>query len=130
MVSQCSSIGPSVKPLAALVLHLGEAGTSAHPCEAAWVGVGGLGVGGPYKTPNVTVFVSPGSLERMRGVYRDGPLASHKKIRVEPLSFVESELDAQSFLSMMAVGSSTSAPLYMQIVLVSSSNLLIHRCPK
>jgi len=36
---------------------------------------------------------------------------------VEPLLFTEDELDAQAFLSMMAVESSESAPLYMQVLL-------------
>ncbi|KAG6868454.1 hypothetical protein C0993_002592 [Termitomyces sp. T159_Od127] len=49
----------------------------------------------------------------MKTVY--APLGDH--IIVEPLVFSESELDAQAFLSMMAVGGSESAPLYMQIVL-------------
>ncbi|KAG5648683.1 hypothetical protein DXG03_000029 [Asterophora parasitica] len=49
----------------------------------------------------------------MRAVYE--PLGDH--VVVEPLTFSESELDAQAFLSMMAVGSSDSAPLYVQIIL-------------
>lgn len=49
----------------------------------------------------------------MRAVY--APLGS--RITVEPLLFSEAELDAEAFLSMMAVES--SAPLYVQIILVS-----------
>lgn len=52
----------------------------------------------------------------MKAVYK--PLG--KNILVEPLYFTEDELDAQAFLSMMAVGSSESAPLYVQIMLVRS----------
>ena len=37
---------------------------------------------------------------------------------VEPLFLHNSELDAAAILSMMAVGSTESAPLYMQIILV------------
>ncbi|KAH9951835.1 hypothetical protein B0H21DRAFT_193979 [Amylocystis lapponica] len=47
----------------------------------------------------------------MRAVY--APLGP--KVTVEPLRFNESELDAQAFLSMMAIGD--SVPLYMQIIL-------------
>ncbi|KAG6840464.1 hypothetical protein C0991_006600 [Blastosporella zonata] len=49
----------------------------------------------------------------MRAVY--APLGKH--VIVEPLTFSESELDAQAFLSMMSVGSSEAAPLYIQIIL-------------
>ena len=38
---------------------------------------------------------------------------------VVPLYFSEEELDAEAFLSMMAVESSENAPLYVQIILVS-----------
>ena len=42
------------------------------------------------------------------------------KVVVEPLLFRKTELDAQAFLSLMAVyGSSESAPLYVQTILVS-----------
>ena len=50
----------------------------------------------------------------MRRVY--SPFGN--KVTVEPLLFTENELDAQAFLSMMAVESSDSAPLYMQVFLV------------
>jgi hypothetical protein len=50
----------------------------------------------------------------MREVYaRLGP-----NVIVEPLFLQNSELDAAAILSMMAVGSTESAPLYMQIILV------------
>lgn len=50
----------------------------------------------------------------MRTVY--APLGD--KVVVEPLLLQNSELDASAILSMMAVGSVDSAPLYMQILLV------------
>lgn len=51
----------------------------------------------------------------MKRVY--APLGS--RVTVEPLLFSEAELDAEAFLSMMAVDSSETAPLYIQIMLVS-----------
>lgn len=56
----------------------------------------------------------------MRQVYL--PLGNN--VEVEPLRFTEEELDAQALLSMMSVGSSASAPLYIQTVLVLSQTLL------
>jgi len=38
-------------------------------------------------------------------------------VTVRPLYFTEEELDAQAFLSMMSVGTSEGAPLYVQIIL-------------
>ncbi|KAJ2930192.1 hypothetical protein H1R20_g6880, partial [Candolleomyces eurysporus] len=49
----------------------------------------------------------------MKKVYE--PLG--KKVVVEPLYFKRKELDAHAVLSMMAISSSESAPLYMQIIL-------------
>ncbi|KAI0080647.1 hypothetical protein K474DRAFT_1682401 [Panus rudis PR-1116 ss-1] len=104
------AIGSLEKPLSGLVLHFGEGGSSSRPCEAAWVGRSAMqGV----QTPPVRVYVSRSSLQTMRAVY--APLGSN--VTVEPLVFSESELDAEAFLSMMAVGSSESAPLYVQIIL-------------
>ncbi|OBZ76112.1 hypothetical protein A0H81_03802 [Grifola frondosa] len=103
-------IGTLKKPLSGLVLHFGEGGPYSQPSEAAWVGVPGLGVLSP---PKIRVYVSASSLNTMRAVY--APFGAN--VTVEPLLFRESELDAQAFLSMMAVGSSDSVPLYMQIVL-------------
>lgn len=108
-----SSIGSLQKPLSGLILHFGEGGPSARPCEAAWVGT----CDNPaIKTPKVKVYVSRSSLKTMTAVY--SPLG--KNVTVEPLLFDKNELDAQAFLSMMAVGSSESAPLYIQAVLVSA----------
>lgn len=104
--------GSLKKSLSALVFHFGEGGPSSLPCEAAWLAVPSRpGIA----TPKVHVYVSPFSLRTMRAVY--APLGKH--VVIEPLTFSESELDAQAFLSMMAVGSSDSAPLYMQAILVS-----------
>jgi hypothetical protein len=111
LVSKCSHIGTLEKPLCGLVLHFGEGGPSSRPCEASWVGVPSFrGV----DTPPVRVYVSRSSLNTMRAVY--APLG--RRVIVEPLFFNEAELDAEAFLSMMAVDSSESAPLYVQLILV------------
>ncbi|EIW82443.1 hypothetical protein CONPUDRAFT_123376 [Coniophora puteana RWD-64-598 SS2] len=110
LISSYRQIGTLRRPLSGLVLHFGEGGPNALPCEAAWVGVPTTkGV----QTPKVRVYVSRSSLQTMRTVY--APLGEH--VTVEPLLFTEEELDAQAFLSMMGVGSSESAPLYMQGIL-------------
>ncbi|CAL1701481.1 unnamed protein product [Somion occarium] len=104
------AIGSLEKPLSGLVLHFGEGGPSARPCEAAWVGVSTYA---GADAPPIRVYVSRSSLQTMRGVYS----ALGPNVVVEPLVFSEFELDAEAFLSMMAVGSSESAPLYVQIIL-------------
>ena len=93
------------------MLHFSEGGTGALPCEAAWLGCAKTDA---VCAPTVKVYVSKSSLTTMKRVYE--PLG--KKVVVEPLQFSESELDAQAILSMMAVGSSEHAPLYMQSLLV------------
>lgn len=104
------SIGSLDYALSGLVLHFGEGGPGSRPCEAAWVGASSQ----PGVTPpKVKVYVSRSSLHTMKSIY--APLGD--RVRVSPLQFNESELDAQAILSMMAVGSSESAPLYIQIVL-------------
>lgn len=107
--------GHTEKPLSGLVLHFGEgSATTRTPCEAAHIA---LCSDSSVAPPPVRVCVSPASLNTMRRVY--APLGSG--VTVEPLYFSEEELDAQAFLSIMAVnGGSDSAPLYMQIVLVSN----------
>ncbi|KAB5592355.1 hypothetical protein CTheo_4179 [Ceratobasidium theobromae] len=104
--------GHTEKPLSGLVLHFGEgSATTRTPCEAAHIA---LCSDSSVAPPPVRVYVSPASLNTMRRVY--APLGSG--VTVEPLYFSEEELDAQAFLSIMAVnGGSDSAPLYMQIVL-------------
>ncbi|KAK1236705.1 Vacuolar protein-sorting-associated protein 33 [Marasmius sp. AFHP31] len=98
LIQDCNSIGSLKKPLCGLVLHFGEGGTGASPCEAAWLAASDrVGIKAP------------------RGVYSS--VARKGKVSVEPLLFEEGDLDAQTFLSMMAVGTSESAPLYIQILL-------------
>lgn len=103
-------IGSLEKALSGLVLHFGDGGMNSRPCEAAWLGVSDApGV----KPPPVRVFVAKSSLNTMQAIYR--PLGSN--VTVQPLLFKQSELDAEAFLSMMAVESSDSAPLYVQVIL-------------
>jgi hypothetical protein len=109
-VTGCPALGNLVKPLSGLVLHVGETGACASPCEASYVGVSTVG---NAKPPPVVVYVAPSSLKRMQQVY--GRLGSN--IEVKPLFFSPSELDAAAFLSLMAISSSDNAPLYMQTVL-------------
>ena len=115
-ILKCAHIGTLEKPLCGLVLHFGEGGPSSRPCEASWVGVPNFhGI----DTPPVRVYVSRSSLNTMKAVY--APLGH--RVVVEPLFFSEAELDAEAFLSMMAVGSSDSAPLYVQLILVRIQSL-------
>ena len=111
LVPNCKALGFLEKPLAGLVLHFGTGGDNCLPCEAAWLAKPKYhGV----QVPPVKVYVSRSVLNRMRRIY--APLGEN--VTVEPLLFTEDELDAQAFLSMMAVESSDSAPLYMQVLLV------------
>ncbi|KAG6847448.1 hypothetical protein H0H93_008056, partial [Arthromyces matolae] len=110
MVGNSPSSGHLSKPLSGLVLHFGEGGPSALPCEAAWLAVSSHQ---DVIAPEVKIFVSQSSLNTMRSVY--SPLGEH--VSVEPLMFSKNELDAEAFLSMMAVGSSDSTPLYIQVIL-------------
>lgn len=111
MIPNCKTIGSLEKPLAGLVLHFGTGGDNCLPCEAAWLARPKYrGV----QVPPTRVYVSRSVLNRMRRIYK--PLG--ESVIVEPLLFTEDELDAQAFLSMMAVESSDSAPLYMQVLLV------------
>ncbi|KAI0824647.1 hypothetical protein BC628DRAFT_1377114 [Trametes gibbosa] len=112
MISGYSAIGLCEQPLSGLVLHFGEGGEGALPCEAAWLGC--AKTDDDFDPPSVRVYVSKSSLSTMRRAY--APLHD-ADIEVQPLTFSHSELDAQAILSMMAVGSSDSAPLYMQSVL-------------
>lgn len=110
-IPDCPAVGSLAKPLSGLVLHFGETGSASKPCEAAFLAASQFS---KVKSPRIKVFVSPSSLRSMTELY--SRLGGH--ITVEPLYFSESELDAQAFLSMMSVGSSEAAPLYMQAVLV------------
>lgn len=116
-VTGCTALGHMVKPLSGLVLHVGETGACATPCEAAYVSVSVIENANP---PPVRVYVSPSSFKRMQKVY--GRLGG--RLEVKPLYFSEAELDAAAFLSLMAVNSSDNAPLYMQTVLVRKPVLL------
>ena len=111
-IPQDKRIGSLQKPLCGLVLHLSEGGPHSSPSEAAWIGIPKVA---SSQVPEIKVYVSPSSLNTMKMVYKK---IGHN-ITVQPLHFAEHELDAQAFLSMMAVGSSESAPLYVQIILVS-----------
>lgn len=117
MISDFPAIGSLAKPLSGLVLHYGEGGANSLPNETAWLS---SSISSFVHGPPVIVYVSRASLQTMRAVYK--PLG--EKVVVEPLVFDNSELDAAAFLSMMAVGSTESAPLYMQIVLVNPFSYL------
>ncbi|KAL5508439.1 hypothetical protein ACEPAH_6058 [Sanghuangporus vaninii] len=109
-IEEDDRIGTLSKSLSGLVLHMSDGGSTSNPNETAWVG---LPKDIASKAPHVVVYVSPSSLRTMTNVYAHlGP-----NIKVKPLYFTEDELDAQAFLSMMAVGGSDGAPLYIQIIL-------------
>ncbi|KDQ64702.1 hypothetical protein JAAARDRAFT_116727 [Jaapia argillacea MUCL 33604] len=115
-IKGCQHVGRLSRPLAGLILYFGEGGEASRPCEAAWVGVSNVpGV----KPPSVRVYVPRSSLKTMERIY--SPMGPN--VTVQPLLFSEAELDAEAFLSMMAVGSSDSAPLYMQMFLSILRNL-------
>ncbi|EIW61790.1 uncharacterized protein TRAVEDRAFT_44610 [Trametes versicolor FP-101664 SS1] len=110
LVTGHEAIGISHKALSGLVLHFGEGGTGSRPCEAAWLGQSDVN---GVRPPAIKVYVSRSSLSTMRATY--APLG--KAVTVQPLLFSEKELDAEAVLSMMAVGSSDNAPLYIQRIL-------------
>ncbi|EMD40605.1 hypothetical protein CERSUDRAFT_91340 [Gelatoporia subvermispora B] len=110
LIPQYPAIGACEKPLCGLVLHYSEGGANARPNEAAWLGCAAVA---DLQTPPVVVYVSRSSLRTMKQVY--APLGD--RVKVKALLFSEEELDAEAFLSMMAVGSSDSAPLYVQTML-------------
>ncbi|PPQ99049.1 hypothetical protein CVT24_003609 [Panaeolus cyanescens] len=110
LISKFQPIGTLEKPLCGLVLHYGEGGNNALPNETAWLSTS---LSSLVKGPQVKVYVSRSSLQTMKRVYA----RFEGKVVVEPLLLQNSELDAAAILSMMAVGSSESAPLYMQIIL-------------
>ncbi|KAL6298094.1 hypothetical protein BKA93DRAFT_888717 [Sparassis latifolia] len=110
LIPRHAPIGNGEKALSGLVLHFGEGGPGSRPNETAWLG---CAASNGVRTPTVRVYVSRSALHTMQQVY--APLG--KKVVIEPLLFSEAELDAEAFLSMMAVGSSDSAPLYVQTIL-------------
>ncbi|KAI0637943.1 hypothetical protein C8Q77DRAFT_1070335 [Trametes polyzona] len=110
LITGFEPIGASQKALSGLVLHFGEGGSDSRPCEAAWLGLSDVkGV----KPPTIKVYGSSSSLSTLRKTY--APLGS--AVTVKPLLFSEKELDAEAVLSMMAIGSSDNAPLYIQRIL-------------
>lgn len=113
MVPGFDAIGKQKKALSGLVLHFGEAGTVTQPCEAAYLGLSRME---GFKAPKIRVYVSPTSLTKMKGVYKQLGLNAE----VSSLLFNQFELDATSFLSLMAVGTTSTdrTPLYMRVVLV------------
>ena len=116
LIPKFPQIGSLAKPLCGLVLHFGEGGSSSLPNETAWLSAS---LSSHFTGPPVRVYVSRSSLQTMRAVYaRFGA-----NVIVEPLLLHNSELDAATILSMMAVGSMESAPLYMQIVMVRHKSL-------
>ncbi|KAH8106072.1 hypothetical protein BXZ70DRAFT_904130 [Cristinia sonorae] len=110
LIPKYKPTGELVKPLSALVLHFGEGGSLAQPSEAAWVTVANASA---LKVPNIKVYVSKSALKTMTAVY--AKLGPH--VKVEPLLFSHFALDAQAFLSMMAVGQNGNPPLYMSSVM-------------
>jgi len=113
MIPKDARIGSLKTPLSGLVLHFGDGGRASLPCEAAALAASSLSHDATT-LPNVTVYVSGSSLNTMKHIYS----SLGKNVVVEPLKFLEDELDAEAFRSMMAVGSSESIPLYMHTVLV------------
>ena len=113
MIPGFDAIGSQKKALSGLVLHFGEAGTVTQPCEAAYLGRSRME---GFKAPRIRVYVSPTSLSKMETVYKRLGL----DVEVSSLLLTQSELDAKSFLSLMAVGTTSTdrTPLYMKIVLV------------
>ena len=113
MIPSLDAIGNHKKALSGLVLHFAQAGSATQPCEAAYLGLRKLQ---GFDAPKIRVYVSTTSLQKMKTVYKFlGP-----DVEVLPLLLTQSELDAESFKSLMAVGtaSTVNTPLYMKIVLV------------
>ncbi|TFK99077.1 P-loop containing nucleoside triphosphate hydrolase protein [Pterulicium gracile] len=104
------AIGRLDAPLLCVVLHRGEGGPASRPSEAAFISVSD---DPDIPSIPVRVLVSQSFLTTMRKAYA----TVGSNVTVEPLLFAESDLDAEAFLSLMAVGSSDGAPLYMQVVL-------------
>lgn len=111
LIPRHAPLGSLTKPLCGLVLHYGNGGPNGLPSEASYIGIPqSEGI----ETPKVDVYVPRSSILTRTRVY--APLGSN--VTVSPLLFDETELDAEAFLTMMAVDSLESAPLYMQIVMV------------
>ena len=117
MIPSFDPIGNQKKALSGLVLHFGEAGTVTQPCEAAYLGLSKMK---GFRAPKIRVYVSPASLSKMKTIYKRLGL----NVEVTSLLLTQSELDAKSFLSLMAVGTTSTdrTPLYMKVVLVCPHN--------
>ncbi|KAG8913659.1 hypothetical protein FRC00_001915 [Tulasnella sp. 408] len=96
MIPHDTRLGVLQKPLSGLVLHFGESGAGAQPCEAAYQCTS---TDPKVKPPNVVVYVSPSQLRTMGNLY--GSVFGNK-VKVLPLKIEHDELDAQSILSMMS----------------------------
>ena len=114
LIPQHAPLGSLKKPLCGLVLHYGNGGPNGLPSEASYIGVP---QSEEIETPKVNVYVPRSSLRTRTRAYK--PLGG--SITVSALLFDETELDAEAFLTMMAIDSLESAPLYMQIVMVCLS---------
>lgn len=113
MIPGFDAIGNQKKALSGLVLHFAEAGTVTLPCEAAYLGLPRVE---GFKAPKIRVYVSPTQLSKMEIAYK----RLRHDVEVLPFLLTQSELDAKSFLSLMAVGTTSTdrTPLYMKTVLV------------
>lgn len=113
MIPDLDIIGSQKKALSGLVLHFGEAGTTTQPCEAAYLGLSKIG---GFTAPKVRVYVTPTSLSKMTTIYERLGF----DVEVSALLLTQSELDAKSFLSLMAVGTTSTdrTPLYMRVALM------------
>jgi len=113
MVPGFDAIGNQKKALSGLVLHFAEAVTVTQPCEAAYLGLPRVE---GFKAPKIRVYVSPTLLSKMEVAYK----SLRHDVEVLPFLLTQSELDAKSFLSLMAVGTTSTdrTPLYMKTVLV------------
>ncbi|KAG8976111.1 hypothetical protein FRB90_009320, partial [Tulasnella sp. 427] len=111
MIPNDSRLGALPKPLSGLVLHFGEPGAGAQPCEAAYQCIS---TDPKVQAPKVVVYVSPSQLKTMHALYTK---TFGSKIKVRPLRIEHDELDSQSILSMMSVSPNGEPPLYIQIIL-------------
>ncbi|KAG8902261.1 hypothetical protein FRC00_014086 [Tulasnella sp. 408] len=111
LIANDPRLGVLPKPLSALVLHFGESGAGAQPCEAAYQCVS---TDPTVKPPAITVYVSPTQYNTMKKLYQS---IFQNRIQVLPLKINHAELDAKSILSMMSVSTNKEPPLYVQLIL-------------
>ena len=122
MIPGFNTIGNQKKALSGLVLHSGRAGAATKPSEATYLGLSRIE---GFEPPKIRVYVTPTSFSKMEKVYKELGF----DVEVFPLLLTEHELDAKSFLSLMAVGTTSTdrMPLYMKTVLVCLELVLICR---